>query len=197
MASLGAVIPFLGVLADPTPIYESSYAQPLIKLLGIDDPNDLALPITLIFIGLIITSAVVRLILLWVLTRLSFQAGADLSINIYRHTLYQDYSIHVSRNSSEVINGIITKTHTATKGVIAPILNLISSIVTILGIVAVLFFIDSTVTITAFLGFGGLYVLVMYMTRRHLSDNSKSIAENRISWLNHCRRALKEFARYS
>ena len=177
MASLGAVIPFLGVLADPTPIYESSYAQPLIKLLGIDDPNDLALPITLIFIGLIITSAVVRLILLWVLTRLSFQAGADLSINIYRHTLYQDYSIHVSRNSSEVINGIITKTHTATKGVIAPILNLISSIVTILGIVAVLFFIDSTVTITAFLGFGGLYVLVMYMTRRHLSDNSKSIAE--------------------
>lgn len=177
MASLGAVIPFLGVLADPTPIYESNYAQPLIKLLEVNDPNDLALPITLIFIGLIITSAVVRLILLWVLTRLSFQAGADLSINIYRHTLYQDYSIHVSRNSSEVINGIITKTHTATKGVIAPILNLISSIVTILGIVTVLFFIDSTVTITAFLGFGGLYVLVMYMTRRHLSDNSKSIAE--------------------
>ncbi|NDH49960.1 MAG: ABC transporter ATP-binding protein [Proteobacteria bacterium] len=115
--------------------------------------------------------------LLWVLTRLSFQAGADLSINIYRHTLYQDYSVHVSRNSSEVINGIITKTHTATKGVIAPVLNLISTLVTIAGIIIVLLLINVSVTLTAFIGFGGLYLLVMYLTRRHLSGNSQRIAE--------------------
>jgi len=116
-------------------------------------------------------------LLLWVLTRLSFQAGADLSINIYRHTLYQDYSVHVSRNSSEVINGIITKTHTATKGVIAPVLNLISTLVTIAGIIIVLLLINVSVTLTAFIGFGGLYLLVMYLTRRHLSGNSQRIAE--------------------
>lgn len=177
MASLGAVIPFLAVLADPTPVFENDYAKPLIILLGISDPSELAFPITLIFIGLIVASATIRLILLWALTRLSFQAGADLSINIYRNTLYQDYSIHVSRNSSEVINGIITKTHTATKGVIAPVLNLISSIVTIIGIVTVLLLINTSVTLYAFLGFGGLYFFVMYLTRRHLNDNSKSIAE--------------------
>ena len=45
------------------------------------------------------------------MTRLAYATGADFSIDIYRRTLYQDYSAHVSRNSSEVLNGIITKTN--------------------------------------------------------------------------------------
>ena len=40
----------------------------------------------------------------------SFSAGADLSLSIYQRTLYQDYSTHVEKNSSEVINNIIVKT---------------------------------------------------------------------------------------
>jgi ATP-binding cassette, subfamily B, bacterial PglK len=127
MASLGAVIPFLTVLAEPEVIFQSKYMNSFIQFFGITDARDLALPITIIFILLAIFSAVVRFIFLWALVRVSQHAGADLSINIYRHTLFQDYAIHVSRNSSEVINGIITKTTTVTKGVIAPLLNLISN----------------------------------------------------------------------
>ena len=128
MLSLGAVIPFLTVLAEPETIFQNEYMQPFISFLQITQPSELALPITLIFILLTILSALVRFMFLWALTRLSQQAGADLSINIYRHTLFQDYAIHAARNSSEVINGIITKTTTVTKGVIAPVLNLISTI---------------------------------------------------------------------
>ena len=104
-------------------------------------------------------------------------AGSDLSIDIYKHTLYQDYSIHVSRNSSEVINGIITKTATVTKGVIAPVLNFISTIVTIIGIIVVLLLIDVSVTLIGFIGFGVSYLLVIYSTRRNLKVNSQNIAE--------------------
>jgi ATP-binding cassette subfamily B protein len=177
MASLGAVIPFLTVLAEPETIFQNEYIQPFISFLQITQPSELALPITLVFILLTIFSALVRFIFLWALTRLSQQAGADLSINIYRHTLFQDYAIHVARNSSEVINGIITKTTTVTKGVIAPVLNLISTIVTIIGIILVLVVVNIFVTLTAFIGFGSLYLLVMYLTRRNLSGNSKRIAE--------------------
>lgn len=177
MASLGAVIPFLTVLAEPETIFQNEYMQPFISFLHITQPSELALPITLIFILLIIFSALVRFIFLWAITRLSQQAGADLSINIYRHTLFQDYAIHVARNSSEVINGIITKTTTVTKGVIAPVLNLISTTVTIIGIIIVLVAINIFVTLTAFIGFGSLYLLVMYLTRRNLSGNSKRIAD--------------------
>ena len=177
MASLGAVVPFLGVLSEPEPVFQNEYLQPFIKFFDIAEANQLALPITVLFVCLVLLSAIIRLILLWTLTRLSQLAGADLSINIYRHTLYQDYSVHVSRNSSEVINGIITKTQTVSKGVFGPILNLISTSVTIIGIIAVLLLINVTVTLTAFIGFGSLYLIVMYLTRRNLRENSQHIAE--------------------
>ena len=50
MLSLGAVIPFLTVLAEPETIFQNEYMQPFISFLQITQPSELALPITLIFI---------------------------------------------------------------------------------------------------------------------------------------------------
>ncbi|MDB2411759.1 ABC transporter ATP-binding protein/permease [Gammaproteobacteria bacterium] len=176
MLSLGAVIPFLGVLANPQSVFDSRYLEIPIIYLGITEPSQLVLPITFLFVLLTILSAGFRLIALWMLTRISQQAGADLSIKIYRNTLFQDYAVHVARNSSEVINGIIVKTNTVTKGVITPTLSLISTLIMMIGIVAVLLLVNIFVTLTAFFSFGLLYLLVMHLTRKNLSTNSARIA---------------------
>ena len=68
MASLGAVIPFLGILSEPELVYNQDYLRPFIDFFQFENPSELALPITLIFIGLILLSAIVRLILLWALS---------------------------------------------------------------------------------------------------------------------------------
>lgn len=176
MLSLGAVVPFLTALSEPELIFRLSYLDPFIDFFGINEEDDITLPLTLVFICLIIFSALVRLILLWAMVRVSFLTGADLSIAMYRNTLYQDYAVHVSRNSSEVINGIITKTRTVTSGIIYPILSLISSIVTILGILGILALVNVSATLSAFLGFGFLYLLVMLLARNSLNRNSQLIA---------------------
>ena len=64
-----------------------------------------------------------------------------------------------------------------TKGVISPMLNLISTCVTIIGIISVLLLVNTYITLTAFAGFGGLYLMVMYFTRSLLKENSQLIAE--------------------
>ncbi len=60
-------------------------------------------------------------------TRFTFAAGADLSIEVYRRTLYQPYHVHVARNSSEVISGITNKVGGTVLGVVLPMMTLISS----------------------------------------------------------------------
>ena len=107
VVSLGSVLPFLGVLTAPEQVFRHQIVQPLIVLLNLTSPNQLILPVTIIFIVAIIFAASIRLILLYSMTRLAFAIGADLSIDIYRRTIYQEYAIHISRNSSEIINGII------------------------------------------------------------------------------------------
>ena len=175
--SIGAVLPFLGILTAPEQVYQHALMQPVIQILALTEPKQLILPLTILFITAALLAGVIRLTLLYAMTRLSFATGADLSINIYRRTLYQAYEVHVSRNSSEVINGIITKTNTVINGVISPTLNLVSSIILLVGIMGALFAINPTIALSASIGFGLLYWIVIRYTKTHLKDNSKTIAD--------------------
>jgi ATP-binding cassette subfamily B protein len=174
--SIGAVLPFLGILTAPEHVYQHSLMQPIIQILALTEPKQLILPLTILFIIAALLAGVIRLTLLYTMTRLSYATGADLSINIYRRTLYQEYEVHVSRNSSEVINGIITKTNMVIGGVISPTLILVSSIILFGGIMGALFAINPMIALSASIGFGMLYWIVIRYTKAHLNDNSKTIA---------------------
>jgi ATP-binding cassette, subfamily B, bacterial PglK len=174
--SIGAVIPFLSVLTSPELVYQHALMQPVIKTLGITNPSGLILPLTIIFITSGIFAGFIRLTLLYAITRLSYATGADLSIDIYRRTLYQNYSKHLASNSSDVINSIINKTNTVIGGVLTPVLNLSSSVVLLVGIMSVLISIDVRIALIVFTGFGLLYFVVVIFTRQKLNKNSKIIA---------------------
>ncbi|WP_294258286.1 ABC transporter ATP-binding protein [Propionivibrio sp.] len=173
--SIGAVMPFLAVLTTPDRIFERPVVQPIIQILGITSPEQLLLPITVVFSIAALVAGAMRLLLLWASTRLTFATGADLSINIYRRTLYQPYAVHVARNSSEIINGISNKT----SGVINAImmfLNLIGSSVMLIAILIALLSIEPLVALTAFVGFGLIYALIIRITRNRLLVNSQLAA---------------------
>jgi len=177
VVSIGAILPFIGILTAPEQIYQHHLMQSVIHYLELTSPKQLILPLTITFILSAFFAGAIRLILLYATTRFSFAAGADLSINIYRRTLYQDYSVHVSRNSSEVINGIISKTNGLVGGVISPIMTLCSSAFLMTGILVALYTINIMVALTASVGFGMLYLGVIMYTRKKLRENSKCIAE--------------------
>jgi len=174
--SIGSVLPFLGVLTAPDQIYEYPLIQPINQAFNITAPEQLILPLTVVFIGAALLAGAIRISLFYVMTRLSYATGADLSISIYRRTLYQEYAVHVSRNSSEVINGIISKTGVVIGGVITPVLNIISSAIIVIAILAALFTIDSIVALTASLGLGLLYFGVISYAKKQIRENSEIIA---------------------
>jgi ABC-type multidrug transport system fused ATPase/permease subunit len=174
--SIGAVLPFLAALTAPLSVFESPAAQPLIQALKISSADQLLLPLTLAFGAMALVAGAMRLLLLWASTRLSFATGADLGFSIYRRTLYQPYSVHVTRNSSEVINGISTKASGVIHSVIGPILTLVSSTILLTAILVALLSIDALVSLTAFFGFGLIYGSIIWVTRAQKIRNSQHIA---------------------
>jgi len=174
--SIGLVLPFLGVLTSPEQIYQHSLMQYPVQLLNITKPEQLILPLTITFISVAIFAGVIRLTLLYATTRLSFAIGADISIDVYRRTLHQEYSVHLLRNSSEVINGIVTKTHVVVKAGITPVLMLVSAIIMLVGIISTLLVINVQISFFAVVGFGVLYGVVIKFTRKKLKQNSKVVA---------------------
>ena len=176
IVSIGAVLPFLGVLTNPELVFENQYSQKIISLLGISSPSQLLLPITSLFISVTIISATLRICLLFLITRLAFNTGSDISVDIYRKTLYQNYMVHISRNSSEVISGIFSKTSEIIYNIINASLNLISSVILIIGIVVAIFIVDTEIAIYSIGSFSLMYLVIITFTKNILSINSKKIA---------------------
>lgn len=174
--SLGAVLPFLGALTAPDKIFSYAFMQPFFEIFHVLSPTQLLFPLTLLFILAALIAGAMRLILLWTSTKLAFATGADLSIEIYERTLYQPYSVHCSRNSSEIINGIISKTNNTIYSVIVPTLKFITSAVILILIVIAMLFIEPLITIYAFIGFGSIYALIILFTRNKQLQDSHLIA---------------------
>ena len=176
VVSLGAVLPFLGILIAPDRVFNHPIAADVARAWNITSADQLLLPLTVAFAVTALAAGAIRLFMLWVSTRLAFAAGADLSLEVYRRTLYQPYRVHVARNSSEVISGITGKTTIVVFSVLLPLLTLISSVVLLVAIILALLAIDAAVAFVAAVGFGASYGLITWLSRRRLERNSQRIA---------------------
>ena len=177
--SIGAVIPFLGIMTAPETVINLPYLQPILLYLEISSQSELLILFTLIFIVAAIFSGAMRLTLLWFQTRLSHSVGASIGIEIYRRTLFQPYSLHISRNSSEIITGITQKTNVVVDLVLIPIFTIFSSLLILSSILIALISIDPLIAIFSFLGFGFIYLSVILITQRGLSRDGKRISIER------------------
>jgi len=175
--SIGAVLPLLAALTNQQPIYQSDLMLSIVYLFGFSETSDILFYLTVAFCLAAIASALVRLFLMWANAKLSFNTGADLSIDIYRKVLYQTYAEHISVNSSEVITTITTKTHELT-ATLMNVLTILASAIMLLAITATLIYIKPVVALSAFIGFGLLYAVIVLVTRKQLLNNSMKIAQN-------------------
>ena len=176
VVSLGMVLPFLSILIVPEKVFNYPFVAHHLQAWEITSAEQLVLPLTIGFITAALVAAGIRLLMLKVNTKFAFTSGADLSVEVYRRTLYQPYRVHLERNSSEVVSGIITKVNNVVFWVMLPILTLISSLVLLVAITLTLLFIDRVVAVTVIVGFGICYVIITLLFRSRLRLNAKRIA---------------------
>jgi ABC-type bacteriocin/lantibiotic exporter with double-glycine peptidase domain len=94
--------------------------------------------------------------------------GADFSVQVYERTLYQPYSLYVSRNSSEILAGA-RKAEKLADHIIQPVLLVISSALILLAVIATLLVIQPVIALVPFLGFGLIYAAVVSTTKRRIA----------------------------
>jgi len=179
--SIGAVIPFLAVLVEPSTIFELPFAQPFIQFLGIEQPRQIIFPITVLFAIAIFLSGVMRLLLLWITVRFSFILGNDLSVSIFSKVINQPYIAHTKKNSSDVISIISIKIEIIILGVLLPVLNMISSFIVFTAIIIVLIIINPITAAIAISFFSVFYVSIYLFVRKRLLLNSLNIARESTS----------------
>ena len=119
----------------------------LYSLIGSTDTGALLGPITGLFISAVLFVGTIRVLLIWFQSKLSHSIGSDISIKMFRKTLYQPFEAHFKRNSSEVIAGIANKVSTVVYQILLPIFTIFSSFIILISVLSLLFWIDTKIVL--------------------------------------------------
>lgn len=178
MATLGAVVPFLAMLADP----DGAASHPLLETFGGlragRDAPALLLVAAAFFATVALVAAAVRMMLFWASYRFTFGLGADIGGEVYRRTLYRPYTWHVARNSSESV-AAIEKVNSVTNSVIVQIVQGGVAFLIAAAVLSTLLYLDFRTAVAAGTCFALLYGLTTIISRQRLRRNALLIASNR------------------
>jgi ATP-binding cassette subfamily B protein len=188
--SIGAVIPFLGALIEPSNIFELPAAQPFIQFLGVNQPTQIIFPISALFAIAVVMSGAMRLLLLWVSVKFSFILGVDLSVSIFTQVINQPYIAHTKQNSSDIISAISIKIAQVINGVVLSVLNMISSFIIFIAIITILLVINPGASLTAILLFSSLYLFFYLYVKQKLKVNSANVTRESNSLIKIVQEAL-------
>lgn len=99
VVSLGSVFPFIAAITQPDKVMEYPIVSYFAEIIGITAGAELVFPLAVAFAVAAVISGVLRLFLVWSTIHFGNGCGADLSIELYRRTLFQPYAVHISRSS--------------------------------------------------------------------------------------------------
>ena len=197
--TLGAVLPFLGVLTVPDKVFAYSAFEPLWKFLDISDAQDLILPMTVTFCASAIVAGMWRLMILFASTRFAYAVGADFGAQIMTKHLRAPYDRHLNINSGDLLSAITMKINHVVNAVIFQSLAMMVSLAICIAIAFAMLVVSTEITVTALVLFGVIYSAVFLFERRKLIAQSIVIANNSasiITTINEAVGGIKEIILY-
>ena len=172
--TIGALVPLLAVLSSQEIVVSNPLAMFFIELIQLKKQIQVG-TLVMVFAFAALFAGGVRLLLLWMQTHLSHAIGVTLSAEIYKRTLYQPYAVHTKQNSSEVISLVVHKANVVVGNILVPCIVILSSFLLLIGVLSTLVLVDPEIAIASVIGFGGIYAIVIRLTRKRIQFHSERV----------------------
>jgi ABC-type multidrug transport system fused ATPase/permease subunit len=143
--------------------------------LGVVNPRDVVLPITVCFVVLMLLSALFRSVVLYLGTRFSFALGSEISTACYRAYLNKPYLEIITDHTSEIINNIFVKINLIIYQIINPVTIFFSGLSLIIALSILMLMVNTTGTIAAFVFLAIFYFAIHILGKRRTKDNGVKI----------------------
>lgn len=178
--AIGSLIPLLTLISDPQALLKYSFFVDISERYEISNPNDLVYPIIIFFILIMIFTSLFRIFLVWYQTRFSHTTGSELASIVFKKTLFQPYSSHLERNSSEIISAVVVKTNQVVGGIISPIVGIFTQLFIAISISSALIYLSPEIVIAGVLILGSTYTVILLIFKPILLKNSLINSEGSI-----------------
>jgi ATP-binding cassette, subfamily B, bacterial PglK len=167
---VGSILPFLSVLSDPNQIEQLPALAWMYKKLGFPDNYTFLVVLGFASFGMIIVTCLLQVALTYVVARFTMMRIHSISYRLLIAYLQQPYTFFLNRHTGEMSTLVLQEAQQMVTMFMRPVADLIASTFTVMMIVGLLLFIDPTVTIIAFVIFGGSYGIIYLFSRSALKS---------------------------
>lgn len=173
VVGVASIMPFIAVLSDPTIIqtnpllkwlyhfFEFSGTKPFLFFLG-----------TLVLILLIISNTISALTE-WFLAKFTWLGGYSISKRLLAGYLNRPYVFFLNRNSSDLGKNILTEVGHYIKGVLSPVINMLSKFFVSIFIFIFLLFMDPFLSVIIAIVLGAAYSVIFFYVRKNITRFGK------------------------
>ena len=193
LITIGSLIPFVDLMIEPKRLFNYSLLENLFTFYEMDDLENIMIFMTTIFILLIIISTLIRIFIAYFTIIVVHGIGHDLSVNIFKNTIYQPYQFHIDNNTSKTITNL--SRGGASIGILHLIVQSFVSLVLSISIIFMLLYLDLKLTIIGGSILVSFYIMISLFFRRKLFLNSFQISQHEESRVKIYRKVLEVLER--
>jgi len=168
VVSVGSIMPFLQVAADPASVHENAYLSWAYETVGFADTNAFLIALGLAALAALVVSNAFIVFTTWAMSRYVWGRNHSLSRRLLRSYLYRPYEYFLTRNSAELGKNILEEVKEVASQMLKPALQGGAKAIVALAIIGFLFFVDPVVALMVTLVLGLAYAGIYYAVRDRL-----------------------------
>jgi ATP-binding cassette, subfamily B, bacterial PglK len=194
-AGIGLIVPFVGIVTNPTVIQEQPFLLFAYKLLNFQSVN----AFIIFAVGILLTVFIIKngylLVFYFLQYRVIFNQKVKLSSSMFKEYLTKPYTFHLQRNTAELLRNVNGEVAKIFDGILLATFQLLTEILVVISILTLLIVTAPLATLTAGILLGGS-VFIFFRTFRtkitFLGKENQKISREVIKWVNQGLGASKE-----
>lgn len=192
---IGAIMPLLAVMSDENYLQKHPDIANVAYSLGITTHRDFIMASTIMLILIYIIKNLYLIFQTRVQIYFALNKQISLSKKLLAFYLSKPYEFHLKNNSSTLIRNVGTFVEQVISSLLLSEFYLFTEIITALGILAMILWVDPITALIVFVAIGGLVVITIYLMNREIKKQGivrSEYSAELLKWLNQSLGSIKE-----
>jgi ATP-binding cassette subfamily C protein len=177
---VASILPFISLVINPSVVDENQILNWVFNSLGFTNTQSFLIFVGFMMLGIIVAGNLASAFATWAQARFVWRTNHRVSSDLLKKYLSMPYVFFLNQNSSNLGKNVLSEVMQLTKGLLLPLINLLTGFAVVLVITALLLYVNPQVTLIAAVAIVIPYLLIYFNLRRKLrAGGKKRLEENR------------------
>ena len=169
VVSIGAIVPFMGLLTQPEMVEQNRWLNWAYTTLNFSDPQGFLIFAGACLLGIFLFKNAFATFAVWLQLKFSWGVFYSLSTRLVTKYLNMPYTFFLKQNTSELEKNLVMEVGNTIMGMVQPAINLITHGIISLAILGLLFWSDPVLALVIFAILGGAYAVIYLAVQKKLT----------------------------